>query len=307
MLDEHIIRPQTTGDLIGRAIRVYRVNLMQWAPLLLFPTLLAVLGQAVIQATSALTQKNNDIGQLIPALLGMLLSFVVMLIGYWILLLRQLAFVRLANGFSDNLNDALAYVKKRQLTIFGICLLGTFILFAVVVLWFLELIAAAVLIKFFAALSTLAMIFGLIGLMVSAMFVVYALTISLAALACEGGDAAALLSRGFSMGSKCFFRTMYIGFVLNIILRLLTTPLWLPIAIFFVIDAVRLGTDFSGLAATQPIYWQVIATAWQTLIEMVTWPIMFLAFGYYYYDLRLRFEGVDVLAQLDQLKLKNLE
>ncbi len=40
---------------------------------------------------------------------------------------------------------------------------------------------------------------------------------------------------------------------------------------------------------------------------MLCWPIMFIAFGYYYYDLRLRFEGIDVLTQLDQLRLKNLE
>ena len=60
------------------------------------------------------------------------------------------------------------------------------------------------------------------------------------------------------------------------------------------------------MAATQglPIQWQIFVAFWETVIEMVTQPILFLAFGFYYYDLRLRNEGVDVLESLEALKLK---
>jgi len=232
---------------------------------------------------------------------AMMVGFFVVITGKWYLLQKQLAFVRYATGFSPTLDDALAYLKKRKWAILGMSTLCGFIFVAVFMLWTLEIIAAGVLVKVLPGPALAAIIFGVVGFVISFVFIIIAFLLSLTALSCEPGNVTALLSRGFTLSSKSFFRTLFIGFVAAVTVNLIATPLWMPVMFIGAIDTVRTGGMQSGVL---PIHWQVVIAAWETLVEMVTQPILFLAYGFYYYDLRLRYEGIDVVETLDALKLK---
>ncbi|MDZ4837804.1 MAG: hypothetical protein SGJ27_28815 [Candidatus Melainabacteria bacterium] len=299
--DEQILSPQTTGDLIGRAIRVYRANIRQWAPLLIWPTVCVLIGRVIYQQSLVVLQKGAGPEALLASG-GLFLALVIVVFGKWWLFQKQLSFVRLSTGFSATLDDALAFMKKRRWSMIWLMLLGGFMLTAVVVLWSLEIIAAGVLIKILPIPGILGTLFGVIGMSISTTFMWFALGLSLCALSCEKGSATDLLSRGFTLASKYFWRTMLCGLVMYLTVNLLATPLWMPVMVGGTIDYLVNG----NMASSQglPMHWQILVAAWETLVEMVTSPILCLAYGFYYYDLRLRNEGVDVLESLAALKLK---
>ncbi len=296
--DEKFLSPSTTGDLIGRAIRVYRANIVRWAPLLVWPTICVLVGRVDYQYFFVTMQK----GATASGGYGMISGALMVLFGKWLLAQKLLSFVRLSTGFSQTLSEAEAYLKKRRWTMIGLLILGAIMLVAVVILWALEIVASGVLIKFLPIPGMLATFFGVVGMSVSTIFIWFALGLSLSALACETGGAGDLLARGFTMASRHFFRTMFCGFVVYLTVNLLATPLWMPVMAGGMFEYLRSGP----IAASQglPIHWQIFVAAWETLIDMVTQPILCLAYGFYYYDLRLRNEGVDVLESLEALKLK---
>jgi hypothetical protein len=295
--DPEILTPQTIGDLVGRAVRVYRANIRHWAPLLLWPTITVLIGRVIYQTSAFSFQQNQS---QLPALGFLLSGLSIVIVGKWWLSLKLLAFVRLSNRFANSLDDAMSYMKRRKWKLAGIAVLCLTIFSAVSTLWMLEIIAAAVLLKISMIPAVFAMVFGFLGFVVSFAFIIFAFFLSIAALACEDSGVTTLLSRGFTLSSKNFWRTMWCGLIAAITVNLIATPLWLPISVLGSLDAVRAGGAMQGL----PLHWQVTVVAWETLIEMITQPILLLAYGFYYYDLRLRYEGVDVLECLETIKLK---
>ncbi len=302
--DELLISPQTTGDLIGRAIRVYRRNMVHWAPLLILPTAVVLAGRIIYQLFAPLLEKDPLTGYL-----GIALAIAVILVGKWWLLIKQLSFVRLATGFASSLQQSSLDIGKRKWHILGIFAIWLLTLGAISTLWVLEILAATVFMKVVILPALLAMFLGVVGFFISIAFLIFALFLSFSALACEKSAVSAYLSRGFSMASKTFLRTMACGIAIGLSINLLATPLWIPVSVAGALDAFRTGDNLSHAANLShavniPLHWQLFLSVWETLIEMITQPIYCLAFGFYYYDLRLRFEGIDLTEALANLKLK---
>lgn len=292
---------QTVGDLIGRAIRIYRLNFKSWIPVLIWPTIICVLGRVMLTGAVALLPGTNDsLAYAGLAALGFV-GFIIFVVTKWILLIRQLAFVRLANGFSDSLDESLAHMTKRQWSIAGSTLLVSFISVAVVVLWMIELFASAMLYRrdsFMVIPSSLGMIFGFFAMWASLSFIYYVLFVIFAGIACELESLTNMITRGFKLCGKAVMRTLYLGLLIGITTYFLSFPLWLPPSIIIGLDFLRLGATM-GVIEQTPVHWQVISAAWEPLVEMVIWPITFLAYGYFYYDLRLRQEAVDVALHIE--------
>jgi hypothetical protein len=301
LLEKKILSPQSTGDLIGRAVRVYRANLREWAMILLAPTICVLFGRVINQYCFVTLQKGTSLEAPLASI-GLGLGVIVVIIGKWWLVQKQLALVRLANGFSETLDDAVVYMGSRRWSLAGLTLLVAVIAVAVTTLWMFEVIASGILIKFAPLVGSLATIFGVFGMFVSTIFIIFAMMLAFSALACEKRSATEILSRGFTMASKYFFRTMLCGVVIQLTVYFIAMPLWSPVMVIGVIDYLRVGPTLA--AQGLPMHWQVFVAAWETVVEMITQPIMSLAYGFYYYDLRLRNEGVDVLESIEALKLK---
>ncbi|MBI1269642.1 hypothetical protein GC174_04335 [bacterium] len=292
----------SVGDMIGRAIRVYRLNLRSWVPILIWPTIICMVGRVLFQGATAYIPVVEgklplQIGLAAAAFVGLTIWF----LAKWVIIVRQLAFVRIANGFSDSLTEALDYMKSRQWSVAGIFVVLSFIMSAVGGLWLLELIASGMLYKrdtLLALVSTTGLGFGFIVGFLSLSFIYYVQFIILSGIACEKIGLTAMISRGFKLASKAVFRTLYLGLMISLTVYFISIPLWLPPLLLIGLDALRVGADLN-LAEEIPIFWQVISSAWEPLVEMIIWPISSLTFGYFYYDLRLRQEAVDVILHLD--------
>ena len=249
-----------------------------------------------------------------PALKGMelyaipaiLLGLGLMLAGKWLLMVKQLAFVRLASGFSQTLDDALKVVRSRQWSMAAVFLLIAFTMLAVAALWTVELMAAAFVAKdrSGAIPGILAMFIGATGMIASTGFISVVLFLALSAVACEKQRATSLISKVFSLASKSFFRTLFMGIVISVTISCLSSPLWLPVLVFLLVDSIRMGAEIAG---EMPIHWHILISTWESLIDILVWPVTFLAYGAYYNDLRVRNEGLDVLNSLDKIKQQQEE
>lgn len=296
----------TVGDLIGRAIRIYRLNIKAWLPILIWPTIICVLGRVILQGSLAIIPENNTgINPLILALTA-IVGFAIWLITKWILLVRQLAFVRLANGFSETLSQSVDFVQKKQWSVLGATLVVMFIFIAVSGLWFLELIASGLLYKrdsMLAIASSAGILFGVVVGSLSCCFIWYVFFVILSGLACENSSLTLMVSRGFKLAGKAIWRTFGLGTLISFTTYFISFPLWIPPLLLIGLDALRMGAEFSP-ANDIPIHWQVISCAWEPMVEMIIWPITFLAYGLFYYDLRLRQEAVDVAIILEKEETK---
>lgn len=302
MTDEPIKTTQSVGDLIGRAIRVYRLNVVEWAKVLIWPTVFTTLGRAMVSAGAAGVGKEMSM-QGIAMLLLMLAGVGITLVARWILIVRALGFVRLATGFGPDLSASLAYTKKRMWSILGILILTSSVAMAVATLWLLEIVASVFLYNITAIPAIIGIIAGVIGMLLSIIFVCIAMYIALCAVACEEGSITTLISKAFAMSSKVVFRTMGAGFMIWLTVFIIATPLWLPLWMVLGLDMVRLGPEsFTGNSV--PFHWNLLLSVWESLIDMVCAPVLYLCYGFFYYDLRLRSEGVDLVQNLDALKLQ---
>ncbi|MBZ0186520.1 MAG: hypothetical protein K8F91_09755 [Candidatus Obscuribacterales bacterium] len=294
---------QSVGDLIGRAARVYRSNILDWFPLLLWPTVLSAIGRAMFQGgISAFSDMPGLSSMLLLGAIS-LTGAIGTLIAKWILLVRQLSFVRLSNGYANSLAEALAFVKGRQWSLAGAIALMYFMIIAMAAIWGLEILASALLFRQGSLLviaSIIGIIVGFCGGTISIMFAYFAAFLVLSGIACDSADTTDLISSGFRLAGRQLWRTLLVGNLIWLAIMVLAIPFWLPIFAFLGVDALRLGPE--AFQADIPIHWAILLTAWESLIDVVVWPIAFLAYGFYYYDLKLKQEGVDMMLAVDRLE-----
>ncbi len=298
---------QSVGDLIGRAIRLYRKNIKLFFHVLLWPTVFLTAAKVafhwgVTNLSLRADQKDWTLMGIsaVVALIGMLALIVIGLL----LQLRQLSFIRLVTGFSDNYQDAYAYIMKRKWKIIGLIWLAYVGIMASVVFWS---IVISVCMAFFKANSATTyallggMIFGLIGLAVSLTISGIALYLAFAVGACEDLSVGGLCGRTLSLVFEDFWRAGYFCTLLFMALMVIQYPLSLPVVLVSIFEFMRQGMspEFLTDPGKMPFYFTLFSQTWESIIGIVLWPISFMATGLYYYDLRMRKEGIDLIRQID--------
>lgn len=251
----------------------------------------------------------KNLSMLVPGLVAIGIGLLVWMIGLWILTLRQMAAVRLVNGFDTSYEDAHKYIKKHAWSILGLVTLGNVLFGGVALLWIVEIIISAVCIKQGAPLLLYGGIFGVVvgiaGILISLICFLLIACMVLTIAACEEQPLSALVSRGFSLTVKDFGRSLLFGVLLLATLSLLSYPLSLPLVALSVFEFFRhnMSTETLTDPAKMPLYVLVATQVWESLVNMMLWPITFISYGLFYYDLRMRQEGLDVLKNLESLPL----
>jgi len=311
LFDQRSHHPQSVGDLIGRAFRIYRAQIPTFVHILLWPTVFVTAGKVALQwgAASLLPTNMKNLSMLVPGLVAIGIGLLVWMIGLWILTLRQMAAVRLVNGFDTSYEDAHKYIKKHAWSILGLVTLGNVLFGGVALLWIVEIIISAVCIKQGAPLLLYGGIFGVVvgiaGILISLICFLLIACMVLTIAACEEQPLSALVSRGFSLTVKDFGRSLLFGVLLLATLSLLSYPLSLPLVALSVFEFFRhnMSTETLTDPAKMPLYVLVATQVWESLVNMMLWPITFISYGLFYYDLRMRQEGLDVLKNLESLPL----
>ncbi|CAN5360979.1 hypothetical protein BH10CYA1_BH10CYA1_33520 [soil metagenome] len=296
--------PQTVGDIIGRAFRLFRQNV----PLLLreqiTPCIVMAVGHVIIQFAATYGLKNpKDIGLLLLGLAGFGGGMLISVVGFWFLTVRQFAFVRLANGLSDDYRQALSFAFGKKWTIIGLFLLSYFFCVGMVVFWGAEIILSAVLGAKLLPLAIVGVIFGFVGLLVSiGLLSVYYLLMT-SALACEEQRWTTLLGKVFQLLVHDLWRACGFAILLSIIISIFSWTLSLPVVALAIFELFRSGFPGNHMdpSAAMPFYCLVLSQFWQAVINMFLVPISFMAAGLFYRDLKVRQEGLDVEHNLNQL------
>lgn len=302
---------QSVGDLIGRAVRLYRKNYKIFFHVLLWPTVFLTAGKVafhwgLVNITAKADAKDwTQLGlAAVVALVGLLSLFIV---GF-ILQLRQLAFIRMAAGFSREYKDAYAYISRRKWSIIGLITLAYMAFFGTSIFWMIEMGICAAFFKVGNA-STYGAFVGLVlggfGFFASLAVAGVALYLSLAVGACEELSIGSLFGRTMSLLFSNFWRSSFFCSLLFIVVLTISYPLSLPMVLVSIFEFVRQGmsTEFLTDPQRMPFYYTLFNQSWESIVSIITWPISFMAVGLFYYDLRMRQEGIDLIDRINTVNL----
>jgi hypothetical protein len=308
-------RPLSIGDIVGRAFRIFRINLKLIAHVLLLPTILLCLGRiGFILGLTHLSKEATGLAAgmaFIPtwgliALIGCLL----LLIGGFVLYLRQIALVRVFTGFAPNFIEANKFANTRlgslialSLAIFAAAIL-VMLIFAVAIGLSIALFAGK---GIFVAAGVVGLIIaGSTGLL-ALLFVSVVSHMSLSSMAIEKDDLGTIISHSLSLSSRSFIRSILFYLLTTCAIALLAYPLSLPLVVILIGYSVGQGI-ISGThqpASDLPIYLQIISQVWEQLVSMIVTPISFTCFALYYCDLRMRQEGLDLIEKVELMQAAN--
>ena len=295
----------SVGDLIGRAFRFWRLHIPLIMQVLLWPTVISIAGKIGIQwGITLFARKDFSIWPAAALAIGA--GFIITIVTAFLLILRNIALIRLCNGFADDFKEAYEYVRTRSGTLIGLVVLGTILISGVMLLWIGELVIAAVLFRPGTALvfvMAFAMWIGLVGVILSAIMYWAIGAVVMSAMACEEKGIGALIGRGFSLTFNDFGRSLFFAILLIVTVYSLHYPLSLPAICVTVFELFRHGVSSANSNPMHmPLYVLVFTEAWESIVNMFIWPVTWLAFGQFYYDLRIRQEGLDVLQTLNQIE-----
>jgi hypothetical protein len=299
-------QPQSVGDLVGRAFRIFRRHVPLFFKVLLAPTIIATVGSLGIQwvANYGVTAKGS---YLFAAIGAGVISLLVLAAGKWLLTLRQLAIVRMTTGYAADYETAAKFVNQRKWSVLGIFCLAVVGLFASTVGWVILMALIAVLARGSTgaiALLVIGEILCTAGLVLSIGLIFMVNYMILCVVACEDVNIGTAVSRGYNLILGDFWRSWSFAMLLLTAVSSLLYPLSLPLLFLTFGDAVQqhITTDLDNY--TLPVYVMVINQVWESLVNMMIWPVAFMAYGLYYYDLRIRQEGLDISRTLDELESK---
>lgn len=307
-------QPQSVGDLLGRAFRVYRPNILLFLKVLIGPTAFLIIGSLGVHwgATYSLDSQAQRGFALpfLPAILTASLS--VVLVSKWILTIRQLSFVRIVAGFARDYPSAHLYMIKQRWRVLALCLLAGLLFLAAMAFWMLELALTALLPHFGTPIQPLAVagvLAGTLGLAASACMVILIMLLVFSVAACEDEPVSVLIGRGISLTINDLGRSLGLGILLLIAMIAISYPLTLPVLCLTLFDMFGRGPYSDTLFEHYrlPFYLLVIKQIWESLVNMLLSPVVFLAYGLFYYDLRLRQEGLDLLRRLEALERAPLQ
>lgn len=309
--------PQGIGDLIGLAFRITRRNISTIFRFILVPSIFTLAAGVMFQwvftyGTAAVSESRNFSSAL--SLVGLfLLAFTVFSLSWWVLGMRLLALTRVVLGFAPTLEEASKYMMRRRWALAGIYMLGVA---AVIAICVMLIVAGAFVIGFASAfpvggetmklvITAVALVVIGFGLIFVACFYMLAAHVAYSVLACEDQPVGAVLGRSLALTFQYFWRGCAFGLLFMVTFSIISYPLSLPVAVVTFFDALRNGlssTGGIGAAYKPPLYLLVLTQVWEAGMGVLLRPLLVFAFGLFYYDLRMRRDGIDIKRQLKAIE-----
>jgi hypothetical protein len=305
-LDVILRSPSSVGDLIGFAMRICRQQVWSLIRILLVPSIIELIGKIVlIYGLHILVASGaNKMPILIESCGLMGVGLIVSLTAEFFLTLRQLALVRLYGGFATNYDEAYRFVAAKKFFVLAV-LLGTNTVYSFVFMfWCFELGFSGYFLKTKAVMLVAAgfFIFGLVGLLVSLILAGLPLCVMIPAVACENREFTTVVMNAIKLVYTNVFRTIFFLVVLIVCIYGLSTVLNLPPLVVTAIEYGKILMEKHQPAIPQiGFFSQVFASFWRSCTQMLISPMTFIACGFYYLDLRMRQEGLDLKLRLEQL------
>jgi hypothetical protein len=303
-------QPLTVLDLTGLAFRFWRRNMGAILRFLLVPsifvTIVGVAFQWVLTYGINIVKKAKDFGVGVEIFCLGALIFVAWMLVWWWLTIRLMALVRLSLGFSATLEEALSFCSAKKWSLALLWLLLIAALFGITIACF-GMMASGLFVggpmRGVAVLVTLSI--GSWTMAIGVMIYLLLAHLTICVLACEKEGAIAVVGKSFSMMFKHLARTAGFGLAFMLVYWCVYYPLSLPLGVLTGIDYWQQGVfNASERAAAYqpPVYLLIVSSVWESIIGMLMRPLAVCAWGYFYFDLRMRSEGLDLKRKLDQIE-----
>lgn len=298
-------------DLIGKAIRFWRLNFLAIIKAMAVPSLVLMFSTMymhwfLVWGTSRLSgpiEAAIYVGLLVLSAMGSLGSLI-------IITLRQMAFVRVFCGFAADLPEALAATRKKFLTTVGVSLLTLALIGLMgggLVLFWRSVSGIA---RPFnqAGLSALVVIFLVVIFLLFMAFMLLPAFISVPVLACEAGGPIAVVKRSVALTFRNFGRVMSFGLLLAVVVNVMDTGFAVPALVLQMSDYFMREYGGAGGGYNQHSLWvMILQQIWSALKDLFLRPIVVFAFGMLYLDLLCRSDGLDLRRRLLKLQERKAE
>lgn len=306
--DSFTIMPLSAGDIIDRAVRLYRQHFVALLRIVLAPSLIAYLGGIALTVglqnfslvhgdTQMIVSGALVVGGLVVYLIGKIAFFVVLggtsraLVNHFI------------DGSPLRAREVFRTVRERLWSLIG----ATLLVFLLLVALFSLLYVVAILVVVIYTFSVIALIqklpfwaqmifhltFGglFAGLLLALLLMIYARIIYVPqALMVEGKGVFSALSRSFTLAGHNLRRIgaifLFWFYVASSVYLLLLIPLdWY---------AYLNGVDINPFSVEKPLWYSISQQTLTQVSEILLMPIALLGFTILYIDSRVRKEGFDV-------------
>ncbi len=306
-LPEH---PMGILDLAGLAFRFWRRNMIEIARFLLEPSIVvAIVGLSfewVISYGATMIKESRNLGTSIGLVALFAFDFMVFLLVWWWLSLRLLAIIRWSLGFSPSLADARTFIAGQKWKVIGIY--GLLTVFLAVIVFACTLVMASGyfvpgVLRGVALLATISI--GALGNVASVIIYMVAHYLAFSLLACEKLPFWETFGRCMYLLFRNFRRSISFGMVFFLIFIVVSTPLNLPVVALMALDQFKNGLENAAAHAQKAsIYVMVLEQIWEAFIGILLRPLALIGWGYFYYDIRMRSEGLDLREKLKALDTK---
>lgn len=307
--------PQDIGDLIGLAYRTTRQNLLMIFKFILGPSIFTVLAGIVFQWVftygAANIAQTKDIGSAVGLFGLSMVALVVLFSAWWVLGMRLLALVRVMLGFAPDLDAAMTYMKRRKWAVLGVYFLGSVLFFAVFIMLGLIVglgVAASMNESMRIAAIAITGVLATVGIVAAIITYLIAAHLSFCVLACEDQPVPYVIGRTLHLVFNNFGRAVAFASLFAMVFTIISFPLSMPVAALTFSDALQHGltaaTDGAAGAYKPPLYILVLTQVWEALMGFLLRPLTLFAFALFYYDLRMRSEGLDLKRKLELVETK---
>ena len=319
----------SVGDLIGQAVRLCWRNTHMILQVLLVPAIGCMLGKICMYWPFTLYKLKGAFPSLSMILIGIvcgLLGVAILLYAFWIMMLRLFVLMKLFVSERTNLDkpsfdSAYKSINSMQGAILGVFTLNMLVTMVISIGCFITIIITALITRLhivpawilmaLVAVEILAMFFGSIFISI-----IYWLAINEIIL--TGEHVKPAISKTWLLAWPNFWRIIYFVCLSGLVIWLLACPLYLPLDIFYMVELFikggQAGEGFNGIPNIQeqiislttkvPFYRTVLASAWSSVISMILWPVLYLAWALFYQDLKKRAFAPDLMLKLKGLSDK---
>lgn len=315
-----MIEHLSVGDAVGLAFRVCRRDLKVLLGILMLPTVIYTIGKLGMLWGSReymLLMSNGapTLEQLQTFLVPCLVLFLCIVVSYsalfW-LMCKELAYARLIVFELEDYGKALDFVSKQKWKLIGF-MLCTCVAF---VAWFAVIgivIGVTAIVAKLLAFSKLMMAFIAIPLALVFIVSVFAFFVPCILycliMAMEGEGFFETLKRAVRLSYRNFGKLVGFGFLSYVSMMAVGFALQAPYQLFYLfhyIKSISMGTENYAYSPvlTVPLYMQMFASVWQSVIFMYLYTVVFLSAGYVYYSIRMKEDGIDLLQAIEKQSSK---
>ena len=304
-----ILEPMSTGDLIDRAVRLYRRNFTPIVGITAVPTLIGFVVSLMFWNgyTSLLTAGSSSRGLSVTAIWMLVLGAVGYPVWLYSLLLTVSGLSRVVGdhlmlGEQITFRRCFAAVKRRVgaitlmgllsvVMLFAVYIVVSIVLFALVmaVALIVGVIAAARLPQWVSTVALVVIVIVAVAVILLVICVVVARIVFMPQIVMiEGQSAGNALGRAISLGKGNWYRVGAIALFTYFVSTSLLAALALPVLVALYLSGVLTAEFFASPT------WSILYTSFGQVSNLLSLPIWIVSFTLLYFDSRVRKEAYDL-------------